>query len=314
MNTKDTSKTERNEVALNFLDVTSQSGDDFREILSLSRQPLTPILKDLGVALIFEKPSLRTRNSSEMAVKDLGGHPVYIQDNEVGFDKRESAEDIARVLSTYYKVIAARVFSHQVLVRMSNALLMSGANTPIVNLLSDVSHPCQAVADLLTISDYFPDFARVSITYVGDSNNVARSLAQACALVGSRVRIASPVDFSFDEATKGELGLLGDIEFYDDPLKAVAGANVVYTDTWTSMGEEDQASIRREVFSREFTVDSKMMASASEGAIFMHCLPAHRGEEVTNEVIESSASVVFEQAANRRDAFRGVLRKLCATT
>ncbi len=299
---------------MNFLDIISLEATDLEEILFLARESPMPILKGEGVALIFEKPSLRTRNSSEMAVVDLGGHPVYIQDQEVGFNKRESTRDIARVLASYYRVVAARVHSHDVLLEMADAIAGERVDVPVVNLLSDKSHPCQAVADVLTISNHFASMQDVIVTYVGDSNNVARSLAQACAILGSTVRIASPDEYKFDDVVKNELASFGRVEFFSDPVVAASGADVIYTDTWTSMGDENQADARRAVFAPSFTVDAKTMSYADSEAIFMHCLPAHRGEEVSNEVIESKSSVVFEQAANRRDAFRGILRKLCATS
>ena len=290
---------------MNFLDIESIGARGLSEILLYARADLDQVLLGRGVALVFEKPSLRTRNSSEMAVVSLGGHPIYITNTEVGLDSRESAQDIARSLASYHAVIAARVFDHSVLVRMARSL--DGTGVPIVNLLSDRGHPCQAVADLLTMIDRFGEISGLEVSYVGDSNNVTLSLAQACLLLGAHLRIASPEGFGFDAQTRSALELMGKVEFTQEPDEAVRGADVVYTDTWTSMGQEAEAQVRRSVFSPRYQVDSQLMALAHKDAIFMHCLPAHRGEEVSEEVFESRQSVVFSQAANRLSAFRAIL-------
>jgi ornithine carbamoyltransferase len=294
-----------------FLDLVEVSSDDIQEILTLSRRGGKVFSEGDSVALVFEKPSLRTRNSCEVAVKRLGGHPVYIQNSEVGIDKRESAEDIARTLATYHRVIAARVFRHDVLDRMVSATDRIGRKLPIINLLSDKSHPCQAIADLLTISDVMSlgnSFGGIKIAYVGDSNNVAFSLAVAALKVGATVSIASPNEYSFDQSSRDYLETLGEVFFTLSPKEAVAGASVVYSDTWISMGEENEAEVRRSIFAPNFQVDAELMASANSNAVFMHCLPAHRGEEVTAEVFEANAQTIFAQAGNRLDAFQGVLR------
>ncbi|MDA8195732.1 MAG: ornithine carbamoyltransferase [Actinomycetota bacterium] len=294
-----------------FLDLVDVAPGEIFEILTLSRRGGRVFSEGDSVALVFEKPSLRTRNSCEVAVKRLGGHPVYIQNSEVGIDTRESAEDISRTLSTYHRLIAARVFRHSVLERMVAATDGIGRSLPIVNLLSDKSHPCQAIADLLTISDILGlanSFKGVKIAYVGDSNNVAFSLAIAALKVGALVSIASPEEYSFDKSSRDLLSSLGEVSFTTSPTTAVSGASVVYSDTWISMGEEAEADERRSIFSPIYQVDDKLMASANSNAIFMHCLPAHRGEEVTSEVFEANAKTIFAQAGNRLDAFQGVLR------
>ena len=296
---------------MNFLDIESIGAAGLSEILLYARADLDQVLLGRGVALVFEKPSLRTRNSSEMAVVSLGGHPIYITNLEVGLDSRESVEDIARSLASYHAVIAARVFDHSVLVRMARSL--AGTGVPVVNLLSDRGHPCQAVADLLTMIDRFGEISGLEVSYVGDSNNVTLSLAQACLLLGAHLRIASPEGFQFDAQTRSALELMGKVEFTQDPDDAVRAADVVYTDTWTSMGQEAEAQVRRSVFSPRYQVNSKMMALAQKDAIFMHCLPAHRGEEVSEEVFESRQSVVFSQAANRLSAFRAILYAVVTT-
>ncbi|MDA8103154.1 MAG: ornithine carbamoyltransferase [Nitrospiraceae bacterium] len=290
-----------------FLEISTVGSEGLEAILEYAGADLPAVLAGKGVALVFEKPSLRTRSSSEMAAVALGAHPVYITDAEVGIDKRESAEDIAKVLAGYHSAIAARVFDHRVLERMANALREHGEDVPVINLLSDRSHPCQAVADLITIKQQFGSVRGVEIAYVGDSNNVALSLAEAAALAGASIRIASPEGYGFDPATRQGLSGLGDISFGTDPGEAVRGARVVYTDTWTSMGQEDEAVERRAAFGSGFQVNSALMAKAAPDAIFMHCLPAHRGEEVTSEVMDSPVSVIYRQAANRMPAFKAVL-------
>ena len=290
-----------------FLEISTVGRDGLEAILEYASADLPKVLAGKGVALVFEKPSLRTRSSSEMAAVSLGAHPLYITDAEVGIDKRESAEDIAKVLAGYHSAIAARVFDHRVLERMAGSLRKAGAAVPVINLLSDRSHPCQAVADLLTIQQRFGGLQGVEIAYIGDSNNVALSLAEAAALAGAKVRVASPEGYDFDAGTRDRLAGIGEVSFGEDPLQAARGAKVVYTDTWTSMGQEAEAAERRAVFGPRFQVNAALMSRAADDAIFMHCLPAHRGEEVTDEVIDSPASLVYRQAANRMPAFKGIL-------
>lgn len=292
---------------MDFLEISAVGSEALEAILDFAAADLPPVLAGKGVALVFEKPSLRTRSSSEMAAVALGAHPVYITDAEVGIDKRESAEDIAKVLAGYHSAIAARVFDHGVLERMAAALRDSRAGVPVINMLSDRSHPCQAIADLITVKERFGSIRGVEIAYVGDSNNVALSLTEAAALAGASVRIASPEGYGFDPATRQRLAALGEVAFLADPVGAVKGARVIYTDTWTSMGQEAEAAERRAAFGPRFQVNSALMAQAAADAIFMHCLPAHRGEEVTGEVMDSAASVIYRQAANRMPAFKAVL-------
>ena len=264
------------------------------------------VLAGQGAALLFEKPSNRTRNSTEMAIVHLGGHPVYIRPEEVDIDTRESAEDVARTLACYHAVIAARVFDHQVLVRMAAAV-----DIPIVNLLSDLSHPLQAIADLLTIRAEFGGFTDRTVTWVGDYSNVARSLALGSAMVGMGVHFACPAGYapSNDDLALFEAAGAPVVESSDDPKAAVEGADVVVTDAWYSMGQEAEAAIRRPIF-EPFRVDADLMALASADSIFLHCLPAHRGEEVTNEVVDGPQSRVWPEAANRLPAARGAIEWL----
>jgi ornithine carbamoyltransferase len=268
-----------------------------------------------GVALLFEKPSARTRNSTEMAVVDLGGHPVYIQGTEVGIDTRETAEDVARTLGCYHRVLCARVFDHQLLVRMTAALAGSGFDVPVVNLLSDAAHPCQAVADVLTLREVLgPDpLAGRTLAYVGDANNMSRSLAKAVLREGMEVRIASPAGYGFGEeevkalrAEAERIGRGGSVQVTDDPRQAAKGASALYTDVWTSMGQEEERAARLRAF-EGFTIDDALVGLAADEAVVLHCLPAHRGEEITDAVLEGPRSVVWRQAAHRRTAMRGVL-------
>jgi ornithine carbamoyltransferase len=277
-----------------FLSIADLPEGAFAEILALSeRTDLGKPLEGKGVALVFEKPSARTRNSSEMAVAQLGGHPVYIQKAEVGIDTRESAEDVARTLACYHAIIAARVMDHRHLVRMAAA---TGA--PVANLLSDTDHPFQALADLLTVKQLLGHLEGARIAYVGDAdNNVARSLAQGCVQVGAELTLASPEAYALSDAPYG-------VRHVVDPLEAVEGAQIVYTDVWVSMGQDDETEKRLEDLAA-YQVNETLMAKA-KGAFFLHCLPARRGEEVTHAVMESPKSAVWRQAENRMHTARGV--------
>ena len=289
-----------------LLEVDDLSTTELVDMLDLSRAAIVPrSLDGLGMALLFEKPSARTRNSMEMAVVQLGGHPLTIRPDEVGLDTRESVEDVTRTLCCYHAVIGARVFEHSKLERMTQV-----SSVPIVNMLSDEAHPLQALADLLTIADEFGDISALgnrTIAYVGDGNNVARSLAIGAGMLGMTVHVATPVGYELSESDVARIIATGaDLQTTNDPLAAVAGASVVYTDVWASMGQESEADKRRAAFSG-FTVDNAMMANAAADAIFMHCLPAHRGEEVSSEVLEGPQSRVWPQAENRMHAARGAL-------
>ena len=286
-----------------LLEIDDLTRDELFEVIALALDPNPPqVLSRKGMALIFEKPSARTRNSMEMAVRDLGGHPVTIRGEEVSIDQRESAEDVARTLACYHAAIGARVFDHSVLERMAKV-----AWVPIVNLLSDDAHPLQAVADLLTMADEFGDLNGRTLAYVGDGNNMCRSLALAATLAGMQVRVASPPGYALAEVDVDRIAALGVApELRDRAEEAVAGVDVVYTDVWISMGQETEASARRKAF-EGFMVDDRVMAAAAEKAIFLHCLPAHRGEEVSHEVLEGDQSRVWRQAENRMHAARGAV-------
>jgi ornithine carbamoyltransferase len=260
------------------------------------------VLDKRGVALLFEKPSARTRNSCEVAVAQLGGHPVTLRGEEVGLDQRETVEDLTRTLAGYHAVIGARVFDHAMLERM-----VAVSPVPVVNLLSDRSHPLQALADLLTIRQRVGHLEGTTIAYVGDANNVCRSLALGAALAGAAVRVAAPPGYQPDHELVGRVGELGgSLEVMERPVDAAKGADVVCTDVWVSMGQDDEGEARQADFAG-YIVDESVMAAAAPEAIFLHCLPAHRGEEVAAEVIDGPASAVWQQAENRMHTTRGLL-------
>ena len=290
----------------NFLHIYDLSATELRSVLALAQAPIAKLGRPLdgkGVALIFEKPSNRTRHSMEMAVVQLGGHPVYTRGEEVGIDVRESVEDITNVMSGYHAMLCARVFDHSVLHRMAAV-----SSVPVVNMLSDFAHPLQAVADVLTMEQHLGDLQGKTVTYVGDFNNVARSLCEASALLGMHIRLGCPE--GYDARDNELLGLteLGaaSVEQYRDIAIAVQGAHAVHTDTWTSMGQESESAEREAIFVG-FEVTNEIMSLADTNAIFMHCLPAHRGQEVSPSVIDGPQSKIYPQAHNRMHAARGVL-------
>jgi ornithine carbamoyltransferase len=277
-----------------LLTVADLGRDGIEAVLALAeRRDLGGVLTGKGVALVFQKPSARTRNSMEMAVAQLGGHPVYIQKDEVGLGTRETAEDVARTLACYHEIIAARVMDHQDLERMAAA-----TDAPVLNMLSDTAHPLQALADLLTVRQLLGTLAGARIAYVGDANNVCRSLAEACSAMGVELAIASPAGYGLGDA-------LEHVTQLEDPAEAVAGAQVVYTDVWVSMGQDDEAEARLQALS-PYQVNEALMARSAD-AFFLHCLPARRGEEVTDAVIEGPRSAVWQQAENRMHTARGAL-------
>jgi ornithine carbamoyltransferase len=278
-----------------LLDIAGLGREGLERILALSEAAdLGRPLDGKGVALVFQKPSARTRNSMEMAVVQLGGHPVYIQKDEVGLGTRESAEDVARTLACYHDVLAARVMYHRDLLAMAAV-----SPKPVLNLLSDRSHPLQALADLLTVKQLLGRIEGARIAYVGDGdNNVCRSLAQAASLLGAELRIASPEGYGLGDAPDG-------VRQVEDPAEAVEGAGIVYTDVWVSMGQDSEAEARRRALA-PYQVDEALMERCPD-AFFLHCLPARRGEEVTDAVIEGPRSAVWRQAENRMHTARGAL-------
>jgi ornithine carbamoyltransferase len=263
-------------------------------------------LEGLTLALVFEKPSLRTRVSFHVAMKHLGGDCIYLSPPEVGLGDRETPADVARVLSRYVDCIAARTFQQETVVELARH-----SNVPVINALSDDEHPCQVLADLLTIREKKGRLAGVTAAFIGDGNNVASSLALGAGLTGLHLRLASPEGYEvpshiLHSASDAASQSGGSVEQTNDPEVAVRDADVVYTDVWASMGQEKEAAVRREDFAG-FTVDSTLMSKARGDAIFMHDLPAHRGEEVTDEVMESAQSVAFDQAENRLHAQKALL-------
>ncbi|MDQ1365658.1 MAG: ornithine carbamoyltransferase [Acidimicrobiaceae bacterium] len=289
-----------------FLEVDDLAPDELAHVLELAQlTPAPAVLTGRGVALIFEKPSSRTRNSSELAVFQLGGHPLTIRGEEVGFDRRESVEDVTLTLAQYHAAIGARVFDHKILERMAAV-----SPVPVVNLLSDLAHPCQGLADVLTLQQHFGGLSGLKVAWVGDGSNVCRSLLLAASLAGISFAAACPAGFEPDRgAVERARGRGVDVLVTGDVAEAVRGADAVCTDTWISMGQEAEEAGRRSAF-RGFTVDPLVMAQAAPGAVFLHCLPAHRGEEVTGDVIDGPQSLVWPQAANRMHAFRGLLLSL----
>ena len=292
--------------ARHLLDVADFSAEEVTVILDLAEVPIDQLQRPLagqGAALIFEKPSARTRHSMEMAVVQLGGHPVFTRGEEVGFDTREPVEDVARIMQGFHALIAARVYDHATVARLASV-----SEVPVVNMLSDHSHPLQAFADALTMRQNLGSLDGKTVAYVGDYNNVARSLAEISARLGMHIRLACPQGFEASDAEVERILLLGaaSVEQGGRPIDMVVGANAVHTDTWVSMGEEDDKEAKRQKF-EGFTVDDDMMAAAGSAAIFMHCLPAYRGFEVTASVIDGPRSVVFQQGHNRMHAARGAL-------
>ena len=287
-----------------LLEIDDLTTEELQDVLLRSAESsLEPSLTGKGVALVFEKPSARTRNSCEMAVFQLGGLGVYVQGHELGFDVRESTEDIAYTLAGYYDIVCARVFKHSTLERMAGI-----GGVPIVNLLSDQAHPMQALADILTLQQEFGmDISGKTIAYVGDPNNVWRSLSIAAGMLGANLRLAAPAGHRPSDEDLARIAAAGgDPIVSDSPAEAVDGADAVYTDVWVSMGEEGDADAKKEAFS-QFTVTEEVMDAAGEGAIFMHCLPAHRGEEVSAEVADGPSSRIWPQAENRMHTARGLL-------
>ncbi len=255
------------------------------------------------VGLFFMKPSTRTRVSAETAAVDLGAHPVVLGQQEVGLGKREAVNDVARVLDRYLDVIAMRVFEHEDLVEMA-----ANAEAPVINLLSDVEHPCQALADLQTIAETRP-LPGTTAAFIGDGNNVCHSFMVGSAMSGMRVRVATPQGYEPAAEFVGEARRYGDVLVTNDPVEAVRDADVVYTDVWASMGQEEEAEARSRRF-YPFQVNGPLFAMAAPEAIFLHCLPAHRGDEVTDEVMDHPRSRVYEQAENRMHSFKAALLRL----
>lgn len=265
-----------------------------------------PILKNMVLAMIFQKPSLRTRVSFDMAMRQLGGDALYLSPQEIGLGERESIADVARVISGYVDIVMARVFAHEHVEELAR-----WASIPVINGLSDYNHPCQAMADALTIYETYETLEGIDVTYVGDGNNVAVSLMHVCAKLGANFTIANPKGYNMpeDAVQSGqefarESG--STITLLNDPHEAVQDADVIYTDTWTSMGQEEEARKRAQVFP-PYQVNQALVAEAKKNVIVMHCLPAHRGEEITDAVADGPHSKLFPQAHNRMHAQKAIL-------
>ncbi|MDD4923577.1 MAG: ornithine carbamoyltransferase [Dehalococcoidales bacterium] len=293
-----------------LLSAADLSREDIQLLLSdteeLKSRGCSSFLSGKVLALLFEKPSLRTRVSLEVAMYQLGGKAIYLSPAEVGLGKRESVKDVACVLSRFADIIAARTFSHKTIEELAEY-----STVPVINVLSDFEHPCQALADVFTIYEKKGEFKDLTIAYIGDGNNVANSLMLISAMCGINFRIASPKGYKVEEsilhlaqtyAAESRVEVL----CCDDPQTAVKGADAVYTDTWVSMGQEEESEIKRKAF-KDYQVNSELMSLAKKDAVFMHCLPAHRGEEVTDEVMDSAASVVYDQAENRMHVAKAIL-------
>lgn len=293
---------------LTMFDLTA---DDIRRVFAISKElkdELTagirkPLLVGRTMALLFDKPSLRTRVSFETAMAQAGGSALFLGP-EVGWGKRESPADFAQVLGQYVDVVVCRTSSHSRLVELAD-----NCECPVINGLTDLAHPCQALADLFTLDEIHSPLDGKRLAYVGDANNVARSLAIACGRLGVEFAIASPPDYQLDRPFLEELATnVPDVKIFQtaDPREAVRGAIGVYTDVWTSMGQEAETETRKRAFAG-YQVNANLMEQAPEGSVFLHCLPAHRGEEVTDEVIDGHYSAVLVQAANRLHVQKGLL-------
>jgi ornithine carbamoyltransferase len=297
---------------LSVLDFTTEEILESFEIakdMKADRQKYSKALEGQALALIFEKPSLRTRTSFDIGIQQLGGYSLYLSPNEISLGKRESVSDVAKNLERMVQGIMIRTFGHDIVEGMAKY-----AGIPIINGLTDYTHPCQAMADFLTLQEHKGKLEGLKLTYVGDGNNVAHSLMNAGARLGVDVTIACPRGFepnliAYNKAVEEAKKTGAKIEVVHDPKEGVKGADAVYTDVWASMGQEEEAAKRKEIF-RPYQVNAELMANANDGALFMHCLPAHRGDEVTDEVIDAPTSVVFDEAENRLHAQKAVMYKL----
>jgi len=300
-----------------FLDIADFTSEEIQGLLSLAsnlkaeqkKGESRPLLKGKVLAMVFQKPSLRTRVSFDMAMRDLSGDALYLSPSEIGLGKRESIADVSRVLSGYVQIVMARVFSHQHILELAK-----WSSVPVINGLSDYNHPCQAMADALTIFEEFGSLKGLNVSYIGDGNNVAVSLMKVVTKLGANFRIANPEGYDMPE---GDIKLgkeiarenSGSVTLLREPQAAADGADVIYTDTWTSMGQEEEARKREEVFP-PYQVNQALLGLANPKAIVMHCLPAHRGQEITDEVADGPQSRLFPQAENRMHAQKAVLVEL----
>ena len=300
-----------------FLAISDLSSGEVQDLLDLAiklkdeyfKKGNPPYFKGKVLGMIFQKPSLRTRVSFDMAMRHCGGDALYLSPNEIGLGKRESIADIARVMSGYVHALMARVFDHEHVLELAR-----WSEIPVINGLSDYNHPCQGLADALTIQEKFGKAKGLNVAYVGDGNNVAVSLMHVCAKLGWNFTIANPEDYDISpkavkiaEEIIKETGSI--LTFVRDPHEAVKGAQVIYTDTWTSMGQEEEAVKREKVFP-PYQVNAELVSEADKDVIVMHCLPAHRNHELTDDVADGPHSVIFPQAHNRLHAQKAILARL----
>lgn len=300
-----------------FIDITDYSAEELRQLLDLAvrlkreyqQGGNQPILKGKVLAMIFQKPSLRTRVSFDMGMRHLGGDALYLSPSEIGLGQRESIADVARVLSGMVQGIMARVFQHEHVLELAK-----WASVPVINGLSDASHPCQALADIMTVYEKFGRIEGINVCYVGDGNNVAVSLMQISSKLGANFTIATPEGYDIPEEAIQKIQPIArqsgsELRFLRDPHQAVRKADVIYTDTWTSMGQEAESANREKVFP-PYQVNEQLVAEANPDVIVMHCLPAHRGQEITDAVADGSHSMLFPQAHNRLHAQKAILATL----
>jgi ornithine carbamoyltransferase len=300
-----------------FLAITDYSAKELQDLLDLAVRLKkehfaggnAPILKGKVLAMIFQKPSLRTRVSFDMAMRHLGGDALYLSPQEIGLGQRESVADVARVLSGYVDGLMARVFAHNHVIELAR-----WSSIPVINGLSDYNHPCQAMADALTIQERFGKLKGLNVTFLGDGNNVAVSLMHICTRLGANFTLASPEGYDLSPAAISlaqQISLESGtkLHFMRDAHEAVHGADVIYTDTWTSMGQEEETKKRELVFP-PYQVNAQLVSEANSDAIVMHCLPAHRGHELTDEVADGPHSVIFPQAHNRLHAQKAIVAHL----
>jgi len=298
-----------------FLSIASSSIDELEGLLQKSRElkklykggERDVALAGRSLAMLFEKPSLRTRISFQVAMTELGGSAIYVKPEDIGgIGKREPVKDMARVLGRYVDGIMARTFEHNTILQLAEY-----AQVPVINALTDWLHPCQAMADVLTISEHLERIEEVRIAFVGDGNNVARSLAMACGKLGMQMVVASPAGYELDQASIDQANEFGpdSVSQTNDPAQAVSRADVIYTDTWVSMGQEAEKQKRRQDFAG-FEVNSSLVGKAPAGVKIMHCLPAYRGFEISDEIVESANSIMFDQAENRLHFQRALLHEL----
>jgi ornithine carbamoyltransferase len=301
---------------LSLSDVTSEGIEKLLTLaLRLKRERAgggnPPYLRGKVLGMIFQKPSLRTRVSFDMGMRHLGGDALYLSPAEIGLGQRESVADVSRVLSSYVDAIMARVFAHEHVLELAKF-----SRVPVINGLSDSGHPCQAMADLLTLKEHFPNLKGLTLAYIGDGNNVAASLLQGCAKLGVNFSIASPDGYCLAESTLAEserdAAEHGSwIRLFRDPPQAADGADVLYTDAWVSMGQEEETLAREKAFAG-YQINASLLRKAKPGAVVLHCLPAHRGKEITDEVADGPQSLIFPQAENRLHAQKAILMHLLA--